>query len=102
MFAFVADDSAALQKLSPGVRFIFLILFTVSIGLTIITLQSVRSFIFGSFAFVVPAAGIFLFAIFVKTAPWGWDNTKLIIWAYFICLPFLWEPLGRPFLLKRQ
>src|SRR5262245_4894775 len=40
-----------------------------------------------SLAFVAPAAGIFLFGIFVKTAPWGWDNTKLIIWAYFICLP---------------
>ncbi len=46
-----------------------------------------------SFAFVIPAAAIFLFAIFVKTAPWGWDNTKLIIWAYFICLPFLWRDL---------
>jgi hypothetical protein len=46
-----------------------------------------------AFAFVAPAAGIFLFAFFVKTAPWGWDNTKLIIWAYFICLPFLWSEL---------
>ena len=46
-----------------------------------------------AFAFVVPAAAIFLFALFVKTAPWGWDNTKLIIWAYFICLPFLWHDL---------
>ena len=46
-----------------------------------------------AFAFVAPAAGIFLFALFVKTAPWGWDNTKLIIWAYFICLPFLWREL---------
>ncbi|MEO8044695.1 MAG: hypothetical protein ABI674_07290, partial [Spartobacteria bacterium] len=45
------------------------------------------------FAFVIPAAAIFLFALFVKTAPWGWDNTKLIIWAYFICLPFLWSEL---------
>ena len=41
----------------------------------------------------MPAAAIFLFALFVKTAPWGWDNTKLIIWAYFICLPFLWREL---------
>ena len=41
----------------------------------------------------MPAALIFLFALFVKTAPWGWDNTKLIIWAYFICLPFLWSEL---------
>ena len=48
-----------------------------------------------SLAFVLPAAGIFLFAILVKTAPWGWDNTKLIIWAYFICLPFLWRDLIR-------
>jgi hypothetical protein len=46
-----------------------------------------------AFAFVIPAATIFLFALFVKTAPWGWDNTKLIIWAYFICLPFLWRDL---------
>ena len=46
-----------------------------------------------AFAFVLPAAAIFLFALFVKTAPWGWDNTKLMIWAYFICLPFLWREL---------
>ena len=48
---------------------------------------------FSAFAFVIPAAAIFLLALFVKTAPWGWDNTKLIIWAYFICLPFLWREL---------
>ncbi|HEY2799020.1 MAG TPA: hypothetical protein VGI85_00365 [Chthoniobacterales bacterium] len=47
----------------------------------------------GSFAFVAPALAIFLFALFVKTAPWGWDNTKLFIWAYFICLPFLWRDI---------
>lgn len=46
-----------------------------------------------AFAFVMPAVAIFLFALFVKTAPWGWDNIKLIIWAYFICLPFLWQEL---------
>jgi hypothetical protein len=48
---------------------------------------------FPAFAFVIPAALIFLFALFVKTAPWGWDNTKLMIWSYFICLPFLWSEL---------
>lgn len=52
-----------------------------------------------SLAFVVPAAAIFLFALLVKTAPWGWDNTKLIIWAYFIILPFLWRELIAPWLL---
>jgi hypothetical protein len=46
-----------------------------------------------AFAFVIPAVAIFLLALFVKTAPWGWDNTKLIIWSYFICLPFLWREL---------
>jgi hypothetical protein len=58
---------------------------------TIMSTSPIRSF--DAFAFVIPAAGIFLFALFVKTAPWGWDNTKLIIWAYFICLPFLWREL---------
>ena len=48
-----------------------------------------------AFAFVMPAALIFLFALFVKTAPWGWDNTKLMIWSYFICLPFLVERADR-------
>ncbi len=46
-----------------------------------------------AFAFVIPAALVFLFALFVKTAPWGWDNTKLMIWSYFICLPFFWSEL---------
>ncbi|MGB8341159.1 MAG: hypothetical protein WCE51_06185 [Chthoniobacterales bacterium] len=55
-----------------------------------------------AFAFVAPAAGIFLFALFVKTAPWGWDNTKLIIWAYFICLPFLWQELIAKLLITER
>ncbi len=44
-------------------------------------------------AFLIPAATIFLLACFVKTAPWDWDNTKIIIWSYFMVLPFLWEDL---------
>lgn len=44
-------------------------------------------------AFLAPAAVIFLFAVLVKTAPWDWDNIKLIIWAYLITLPFLWSEL---------
>ncbi len=44
-------------------------------------------------AFITPAALIFLFAYFVKTAPWGWDNIKLILWAYLITVPFLWREL---------
>ena len=48
---------------------------------------------FPAVAFVIPAAAIFVFALFIKTAPWGWDNTKLLIWAYFIALPFVWREL---------
>lgn len=42
-------------------------------------------------AFVIPAVALFVFACLVKTAPWEWDNIKLIIWAYLIVLPFLWS-----------
>ncbi len=41
--------------------------------------------------FITAAVLIFLFACFVKTAPWEWDNIKLILWAYLIVLPFLWS-----------
>ncbi len=44
-------------------------------------------------AFLLPGAAIFIFALFVKTAPWGWDNLKLMIWSYFLVLPFLWKQL---------
>lgn len=46
-----------------------------------------------AFAFVTPGAAIFIFALFVKTAPWSWDNMKLLVWAYFLFLPFLWREL---------
>ncbi len=38
-------------------------------------------------------SALFLFACLVKTAPWEWDNIKLIIWAYLIVLPFLWSEI---------
>ncbi len=44
-------------------------------------------------AFAFGAAAIFVFTFFVKTAPWGWDNLKIMIWAYFIVLPYLWRDL---------
>jgi hypothetical protein len=31
----------------------------------------------------------FLFAV----APWAWDNTKLLLWAYLALAPFLWSTL---------
>lgn len=59
------------------------------VGLCIWRRQQVRH----ALAFLTPAALIFLFACLVKTAPWEWDNIKLIIWAYLIMLPFLWSEL---------
>ena len=46
-----------------------------------------------SLAFLIPAAAIFILACLVKFAPWEWDNTKIMIWAYFMILPFLWNDL---------
>ena len=42
-------------------------------------------------AFVLPALYLFFLGCNVKFAPWEWDNTKILIWAYLIVLPFLWE-----------
>jgi len=44
-------------------------------------------------AFLLPAVAIFLFGLLVKTAPWDWDNLKLMVWGYFLVLPFLWTQL---------
>lgn len=44
-------------------------------------------------ALLTAAVIIFLMVFFFKLAPWGWDNTKLLIWAYFIVLPLLWRGL---------
>ena len=46
-----------------------------------------------SAVFLSAATGIFLLALLVKTAPWEWDNLKLLFWAYFIVLPYLWTEL---------
>ena len=46
-------------------------------------------------AFLLPAAAIIVIALLVKLAPWEWDNLKVMIWAYFIILPFLWTQLVR-------
>ena len=42
-------------------------------------------------AFVLPAVYLFFLCCNVKFAPWEWDNTKLMIWAYLIVLPFVWD-----------
>ena len=44
-------------------------------------------------AFVLPAIVIFAVGYFIKTAPWDWDNLKLMVWGYFLILPFLWSDI---------
>ena len=44
-------------------------------------------------AFVLTAVVIFAFGYFVQTAPWDWDNLKLMVWGYFMILPFLWSDI---------
>ncbi len=44
-------------------------------------------------AFVLAAVVIFALGYFVQTAPWDWDNLKLMIWGYFLILPFLWSDI---------
>jgi len=40
--------------------------------------------------FCFPAAIVFLACAFIRFAPWEWDNTKLIIWSYFVLMFGLW------------
>ena len=67
------------------------------LGITAWELWNVRSApdlkIPSGIAFVAGAIGIFLLGYLVKMAPWEWDNIKIIVWAYFIILPFLWKDL---------
>jgi hypothetical protein len=58
--------------------------------------KSDRKFLFripAHLGFIIPAALIFILACLVKFAPWDWDNTKIMIWSYFMVLPFLWKDL---------
>ncbi len=41
--------------------------------------------------FVLPSVYLFFLCCNVKFAPWEWDNTKVMMWAYLIVLPFAWE-----------
>lgn len=43
--------------------------------------------------FLTAAIAIFLAGMLFKFAEWGWDNLKLMIWGYFLVLPFLWKDL---------
>ncbi len=44
-------------------------------------------------ALFFPALFIFLLCVFVRFAPWEWDNTKLMIWSYLAIVPLAWNEL---------
>jgi hypothetical protein len=44
-------------------------------------------------AFLTAAIAIFIAGMLFKFAEWRWDNLKLMIWGYFLVLPFLWKDL---------
>ncbi len=72
-----------------------LVLFFIGItGLTVWKQVKAPDFkIPATIAFLIPALAIFIVGYLVKLAPWEWDNIKVIVWAYFIILPFLWTDL---------
>jgi hypothetical protein len=43
--------------------------------------------------FLTAAVAIFVLGLLFQFAPWQWDNLKLMVWAYFLVLPFLWQDL---------
>ena len=47
-------------------------------------------------AFGTVSIGVFLLCILVAFAPWEWDNTKLLIWAWLTAAPLIWNLLLRP------
>jgi hypothetical protein len=40
--------------------------------------------------------GVFILCFLVAFAPWEWDNTKLLIWAWLVAAPFLWSRVIEP------
>ena len=46
-------------------------------------------------AFVWPATFVFLLCMFIRFAPWPWDNMKLMLWSWIVVAPYLWSVLLR-------
>jgi hypothetical protein len=47
-------------------------------------------------AFCLLSVGVFFLCSLVAFAPWEWDNTKLLIWAWLVATPFLWSRVLEP------
>jgi len=47
-------------------------------------------------AFGVVSLGVFALCFLVTFAPWEWDNTKLLIWAWLVAAPLIWSEILKP------
>ncbi len=47
-------------------------------------------------AFVCVALVTFCLCLVFRFAPWPWDNIKLMLWSWLVCIPFLWNRLLQP------
>lgn len=47
-------------------------------------------------AFAGTGLAVFLLCFSVSFAPWEWDNTKLLIWAWLACAPAIWSIVLQP------
>jgi hypothetical protein len=72
---------------------IFLVFAALFFAFAFFNARGQRLVIDESLAFTIPAIAIFLFGYLFKTAPWEWDNLKLMAWGYFLILPYLWRDL---------
>lgn len=72
---------------------IFVLLAAPLLAFVFLNARGQRLVIDESLAFTIPATAIFLFGYLFKTAPWEWDNLKLMSWGYFLILPYLWRDL---------
>ncbi len=47
-------------------------------------------------AFGTVSLGVYLLCFFFSFAPWEWDNTKLLIWAWLVAAPLIWSMILKP------
>jgi hypothetical protein len=50
-------------------------------------------------SFVFTGLGLFLVCCLISIAPWPWDNTKIFLWAWLMCAPYLWTKVVGPLAL---
>jgi len=79
----------------PGLPVDALPLFLATVCLVAVLVRTARRWedVLWPVAFVFPALYLFLLACNVLFAPSPWDNTKMMLWAVLIVMPFLWEQL---------